>query len=350
MRRRRGSRRNRAALAAGLALLLASCAGLATRAEEAILTLAVDPAVLEVAPGGKVEARVVVRNSSPYAADDVEFLFAGPGALALDRAPDSVKVVDAFGTTSVRFALRAADGAADGEITARFEVIYTYCIGDLCFQILEDVPLTVRVGALVPSSVAAGADVEGPPAEPSASVWPWAVFAAAALLSLAAAIVRTDGRARVALSSALGVAALAALGLGVWLGQHTQAQAVGAVLCTSCVGIEVAETGTPRLSSAQAATVDRLDRPIDLLVFYAPWCRSCPYAEAMVELIASRNPLVSYRFVNADVERDLAIAHGVTRGGRTVVPAVVRLDTGEVVFGAEDLARRLLGLLTGEEP
>ncbi len=124
-----------------------------------------------------------------------------------------------------------------------------------------------------------------------------------------------------------------------------QAQAVGAVLCTSCVGIETVETLSPRLSSAQAAAVDQLTRSVDLLVFYAPWCRSCPYAEGLVDLIALRNPLVRYRLVNAEVERDLAAQHGVTRAGRTVVPAILRVDTGEVLFGAENLGDRLVALL-----
>jgi thiol-disulfide isomerase/thioredoxin len=136
-----------------------------------------------------------------------------------------------------------------------------------------------------------------------------------------------------------------ALGFGVSLDQHKQAQAVGAVLCTSCVGIETVQTLTPRLSAAQAAAVERLTTPTELLVFYAPWCRSCPYAEELVGLAAARNPLVRYRLANAEAERDLAVQHGVTRAGRTVVPAIVHLGTGKVLFGAEDLGNRLVSLL-----
>ncbi|MCX6099969.1 MAG: 4Fe-4S binding protein, partial [Candidatus Bipolaricaulota bacterium] len=148
-------------------------------------------------------------------------------------------------------------------------------------------------------------------AEASAHVsWRWIAFALAALLVVPAALLRRAGRARVLLTAALLVVGGAALGLGVSLDQHRQAQAVGAVLCTSCVGIETVETLSPRLSSAQAAAVDRLTEPVDLLVFYAPWCRSCPYVEGLVDLIASRNPLVHYRLVNAEIERDLAAQHG----------------------------------------
>ncbi len=105
------------------------------------------------------------------------------------------------------------------------------------------------------------------------------------------------------------------------------------------------QTLRARLSLSQAAAVEQLTAPIELLVFYAPWCRSCPYAEELVGLVAARNPLVRYRLVNAEAERDLAVQHGVTRAGRTVVPAIVHLGTGKVLFGAEDLGNRLVSLL-----
>jgi hypothetical protein len=35
----------------------------------------------------------------------------------------------------------------------------------------------------------------------------------------------------------------------------------------------------------------------------------------------------------------------VIRSSRTIVPAVLRVDTGEIIFGVEDLEERLLNLL-----
>ncbi len=329
-----------------VALALAVCSASAW-SQEGILTFSPEPAVLEISPGGRAAGHVAIENASPREADHIELTWTGSTEFALDPTPEGVAVLGAFAATSVEFTIAATRTATLGETRGSFEVIYTYCIGDLCYQIVESVPVALRVAAAAqtPPAVAAGAADAAAAEAPTHVSWRWIAFALAALLVVPAALLRREGRARVLLAAALLVAGGAALGLGVSLDQHKQAQAVGAVLCTSCVGIETVQTLSPRLSVAQAAAVDGLAKPVDLLVFYAPWCRSCPYAEGLVDLIASRNPLVRYRLVNAEVERGLAVEHGVTRAGRTVVPAILRVDTGEVLFGAENLGDRLVTLL-----
>jgi hypothetical protein len=328
-----------------VALALAACSAPAW-SQESILTFSFEPAILEISPGGQTSGRLGVKNASPLEADDIELTWTGSSEFALDPAPEAVTVLGAFATTSVGFSIAATRTATLGEARGSFEVIYTYCIGDVCYQIVESVPVMLRVAAAPQTPPAVATGVANAAAGVSAHVsWRWIAFALAVLLVVLAALLRREGRARVLLTAVLLVVGGAALGFGVSLDQHKQAQAVGAVLCTSCVGIETVETLSPRLSSAQAAAVDRVTQPVDLLVFYAPWCRSCPYAEGLVDLVASRNPLVRYRLVNAEVERDLAVEHGVTRAGRTVVPAILRVDTGEVLFGAENLGDRLVTLL-----
>jgi hypothetical protein len=340
-------RRMRRFLAACLFIVAFAAISVCAWPQEGILSFSPEPAVLEILPGGRAAGHIAIENASPLEADDIEFTWAGSAEFALDPTPEGVAVLGAFAATSVGFSIAAANSAALGEVRSRFEVIYTYCIGDVCYQIVESVPVMLRVAAApqTPPAVAAGTADDGAAEAPPNAPWRWIAFALAALLVVPTVLLRREGRARLLLTAALLVAGGAALGLGVSLDQHKQAQAVGAVLCTSCVGIETVETLTPRLSAAQSAVVDRVVKPVDLLVFYAPWCRSCPYAEGLVDLVASRNPLVRYRLVNAEVERDLAAEHGVTRAGRTVVPAILRVDTGEVLFGAEDLGDRLVTLL-----
>ena len=342
----------RAGAAAIFLLVIAGAAilSIGVAAQEGILTLRVEPNVVEVAPGASASGRIVLRNESLREADDVEFAWTGAAGIALATTPQSVSVVGAFASSTVAFTLVAAPTVAIGDVRGSLEVLYTYCIDELCFQIAETVPVDVRVAATpqTPSATALGETDGSQPASPDVGAWRWWVLAVAVLLVLVAAALGRSRRIRTATALALVVAGVAVLVLGVRLDQHTQAQAVGAVLCTSCVGIETVEVQAPRLSTAQAAAVDRLSKPVELLVFYATWCRSCPYAEAMVDLVATRNPLVSYRLVNAETERELAAEHGVTRAGRTVVPAIVRVDTGEVLFGAEKLGDRLVGLIEEE--
>jgi thiol-disulfide isomerase/thioredoxin len=312
-----------------------------------ILSFSPEPAVLEISPGGRAAGHITIENASPLEADDIEFTWAGSTEFALDPTPEGVAVLGAFATTSVGFSIAAANTAALGETRGSFEVIYTYCIGDVCYQIVESVPVMLRVAAApqTPPAVAAGTADDGAAESPANAPWRWMAFALAALLVVPAVLLRREGRVRLLLTAALLVAGGAALGLGVSLGQHKQAQAVGAVLCTSCVGIETVGTLQARLSPSQAAAVGRITAPIELFVFYAPWCRACPYVEEMVALVAARNPLVHYRLVNAEVERDFSALYGVTRAGRTVVPAVVRFGVGDVLFGAENLGDRLVALL-----
>jgi thiol-disulfide isomerase/thioredoxin len=333
------------ARAAAAAVLLLACAHLAW-AQEGILHYAIDPVIVDVAPGGRAAARLTMTNASPYEADEVEVSWSGPEGFSLEPAPDVVPVVDPFASASVVLAISPRPTAPLGETRGTVEILYSYCIGDLCYQIVESAPVALRVVAQAQTAPVAVGGTTGEPTPVSPTFpWLWIGFGAAAALVVPALFVRRPARLRALVFVLLVAASGTVLGLGVSLGQHKQAQAIGAVLCTSCVGIETVETLAPRLSAAQATTVDRLTVSVELLVFYAPWCRSCPYAEALVDLIASRNPLVRYRLVNAEQERDLAVEYGVTRSGRTVVPAIVRMDTGEILFGAENLGNRLVKLL-----
>ncbi|MBU0595270.1 thioredoxin family protein, partial [Candidatus Bipolaricaulota bacterium] len=131
--------------------------------------------------------------------------------------------------------------------------------------------------------------------------------------------------------------------------QQEQAQGIGAVLCTSCVGIEEARTEDPELSLAAIEEIESLAADIALIVFYAPWCHACPFAEGLVELIAGHNDRITFAFSNVEEEPELAAQHAVIRSNRTIVPAVLRVDTGEIVFGVENLEERLLAMLRRSE-
>ena len=330
------------------ALVLLASSGLAWSQEE-ILRWSIEPAALDVSAGGRAVARVRIENTSAREADDIELVWAGPEGFSLDPAPASVAVLAPFASTTVEITVAATASAPQGEVQGNLETIYTYCIDDLCYQIVAPVALTLRVAPSTGPTPDIPVD-GGPPASgameiPGRVPWSAIVFGALVLLLGVPGLLWRRTRHRTAMVALLVIAGGVALGFGVSLDEHKQAQAVGAVLCTSCVGIETVQTLTPRLSAAQVAAVERLTTPVELLVFYAPWCRSCPYAEELVGLVAAHNGLVRYRLVNAEVERDLAAQHGVTRAGRTVVPAIVHLGTGKVLFGAEDLGNRLVSLL-----
>ncbi|MFH1609399.1 MAG: hypothetical protein ABID40_02060, partial [Candidatus Bipolaricaulota bacterium] len=152
------------------------------------------------------------------------------------------------------------------------------------------------------------------------------------------------GRALAAVGLALVGLSVASLVVGVLLGQPRQAQRIGGVLCTACVGIEEARTEQPVLSREARAALAELTRPVRVTVFHTHWCRSCPYAIALVEAMARVTSLLALEIVDAEADPARAAAAGVVRSGRLVVPATL-VEGGQVLFGIDDLEARLLPLL-----
>ena len=337
------------ALAIRLVLALALPLAFATvaLAQGSILFFSVSPEPVAFALGGRGEARLLVENPSIREADDIVVSWLGPDAFAFADEPEPIKVLHPFETGSIRLAIEASPGAFAGKNGGKIEVIYTYCIGEVCYQIVEeiDVGLLVEPAIVSPVNGDSSAVVVEPTRGARPLPWPWIGFGLSALIvgGLLTSSKRTDG-ARVAVL-ALCLVVVGGLAYGVVRNQHEQAQAIGAILCLSCVGIEEASSADARLSPTAIAALESLDEDIELTVFYAEWCDSCPYAEAMVERMAEATDRIGYRFVDVDAEPELAAAHGIIRAGRTVVPAITRSGADDVLFGIEDLERRLLEML-----
>jgi thiol-disulfide isomerase/thioredoxin len=318
-------------------LLLLVLVNLGVWAQESILTFSIEPAAVTLSPGGEAGIRVEVDNSSTHEADDVTVTLEEADGWSIRSETGVLKVVRPFTQEWIDLTLAASSDLPPGQYTLLLQVIYTFCIDVSCFQIVDEILLTVVVeeGAFsVPTP---------PPAKRSSPGWIPPLIAGGLLVG-ALLLWRTRGMT-FPLYFVLFVIVAGALTYGVRLNQHEQAQGIAAVLCTSCVGIEESHHEEPTLSSSAIDALAKLDRKIELIVFYAPWCHSCPYTEAMVEKMAAQTPYISYKFIDVDAERDLAATYGVIRSSRTIVPAVLRVDTDELIFGVEDLEERLLNLL-----
>ena len=306
-------------------------------AQEPILTFSIEPGEVTLSPGGEVGVRVKIDNTSIHEADDVTVTLEEGGGLSIRSETGVLKLVPPFTQEWIDLALVSASDLLPGRYTISLQVIYTYCIDVSCFQIVDEILLTVAVeeGAVSPPPL--------PPSKRSSPGWIPPLIAGGLLVG--ALLLRRTRRVTFPLYFVLFVIVAGALAYGVRLNQHEQAQGIAAVLCTSCVGIEETHHEEPYLSSSAIDALAKLDRDIELIVFYAPWCHSCPYAEAMVEKMAALTPYLSYQFIDVDAERDLAATYGVIRSSRTIVPAVLRVDTDKIIFGVEDLEERLLNLL-----
>jgi len=333
---------HRAILLGALLIVIAASTAVA---QAPILDFVFEADSVSVPAGGTSLASLRVTNISVQEADDIEIaLLEGP--VTLD-AVEPIEVLAAFDDVRIGLPLHADEAANLGATEARFEVLYTYCIGDMCYQILEEIGVTIEVTAAVPASDDGESTAPAVVASSQTETEVWKIILPIALVvSLAGTLLVSHSRRRhwtlrLVAFVILGVS----LGVGLAMNQDQQAQSIGAVLCTSCVGIEVTPHMEAALSADARARIATLDEPIELLVFSAPWCHACPYAKAMVEQAAEVAPALTVRIIDVDEDRAAADRYGIIQSGRTIVPAVLRVDTGEILFGIEDLEQRLLSLL-----
>lgn len=288
------------------------------------------PERVGILPGGTAELLVRVENTSPHLAEEI--------TLTIPRLPDGIEAapaelaeLPAFGQRDLTLTLHAAAGLEPGERPATLLLSYHYCIGESCFQMSDELELVLAVGE--------------EPLAVKAAFRPWWLLALLGVGVVLAWLLWGKGASTLAL--VLVLLAGAALGVGAYLGQARQAQLIGAVICTSCVGIEEERHDTPVLSQETRAALGGLPGPVELVVFHAPWCRSCPYAIAMAQEFAQANPAIRVELVDAEEDTERAIQAGVFRSGRLIVPAILNPATGEVIFGITDLEARLLELVRG---
>ena len=317
-------------------------------AQEAILELSIEPASLTVAAGGEATVWVHAENESIREADDLTAYWIDPQDLGFAEEPHPIEVIKPFGSATLALRVAASPEADRGETPGSFEVVYTYCIDDSCYQIAESFDLPIVIVEPAPESVQTSSSVAVHPAhsDPTSAVpWQAIAFAAAVLVAALAFLFQRITGIRWPAYAMIAVLLGGGLLVGVFLDQHNQAQAIGAVLCTSCVGLEESRDEEPGFTAEQSDRLSALGEDVELIVFYAVWCHACPYAEGLVERASEAAERISYRFIDVETDRDLAEQHGVIRSGRTVVPAILRVDTGEVIFGVEGLEERLLTLL-----
>lgn len=317
-------------------------AALAAAAQEPTLTFFFDPGEVTVTPGGEAGFRLVIENSSVHEADDVTVTLKGPEGFSIRPAPGVIEQLAPFTNEGIDFTLSASCDLPHNRYELLLQVVYTYCIDVSCFQIDDELTLPVMVSE---------EEIMVSPILPQGKRSPliWLAPTLGVLLILGSILLWRFVGLTLPLYLVLVLLIAGGLTYGVVLKQHEQAQGIAAVLCTSCVGIEEAKHETPKLDPFTISALARLEEDVELIVFYAPWCHSCPYAEAMVEAMAAQTEHITYHFINVDEQRDLAVSYGIVRFNRTVVPAILRLETGEVLFGVGELEERLLSLLGVEK-
>lgn len=342
-----------------LGLTLLSCA------QEPILRFRATSEQLTIEAGQSAVVRIEIENRSIHEADDIEMAWLEPEPFGLASEPEPIKVLQGFGSDRMALEIVAPVDAPLGETSGVVEIVYTYCIGELCFQIVEELGILLVVEArrvIEPigdeqtASVVVGPTTVDPIERVSDSFsrspgdlntpGGWLLLVGLVGIALGALTVIRRRRWRwVTRASFVAVLAFA-LGIGILYGQHDQAQSIGSVLCISCVGLEESQpVDRAELSGAALEALGGLNEDVELVVFSAEWCHACPYAKAMVGLMADATPRITYEVVDVDVAPERAVEAGIVESGKTVVPAIIRVGKGEVLFGTEDLEHRLLELI-----
>ncbi|GAB4304982.1 MAG: hypothetical protein Kow0097_02730 [Candidatus Bipolaricaulota bacterium] len=291
---------------------------------QSILDLAA-PTEVGLAPDAAGSFPVRLTNASPYDAEEVTITLTDLPA-GVTALPIEVGTIAGFGEREVEVPVELA--GAVPPFSGTIEIVYHYCIGDSCFQIRD---------------VAGVAFARGETAPRPSGVPAWWLLVALGIGLVLAVVLRGRGLFVVALVLA-GVAG-ASLAVGMLRGQATQAWRIASVLCTACVGIEEARAEAPTLSAAARDALAAFPGSAHLVVFYTPWCKSCPYAKALVTEVAQVSPRITYELADAEQDRTRAEEAGVVQSGKAIVPAVLVVETGRVLFGTSDLAARILAAL-----
>lgn len=332
----------------GIALFVLgiTCAAVGVSAQNPILDFSFEGESLMLPLEGSGTAWLHVNNASVYEADMIEIMLLSG---AVDLGPvEPIEILDAFSDARMAVTIFPGIDAVEGEGEALFELSYTYCIDDLCFQIIEEITLSLAVVPAVVEPV--NGQISDPivlPPESERTWWKPVLPIALGLVLMASLIAGKIWGRRWWVLLLLAAVLATGLGYGIVLKQDQQAQSIGAVLCTACVGIEVTPREEPKLSEDAHQRIASLDEEIKLLLFTATWCKSCPYAKAMVDQVIAINSAVTVQLIDVDESKDAADHYGIVQSNRTIVPAILRVDTGEVIFGIEDLEARLMSLLEG---
>jgi len=332
--------------ARALALLIAllGLASMSSLGQAPILEFSFESTPLTIVLDEETTGWLRVTNSSVHEADGIEIALLSGSATMSPVEP--VAVLDPFSDTLLEIPILLKPDVTEGNAELVFELVYTYCIGELCFQIVEELALSINVtAAIADPSVTPVPDPIQPETFNTRSGWTLALPIVLVLLLVAALIVGRVESRRWWVRVLLVLAMAGGLGYGMLLEQDQQAQSIGAVLCTSCVGIEETPHEDPELSDEARTRIEAITGEIDLLLFSATWCHACPYAKTVVRQTVELNPDISYQVIDVDEDRDAANLYGIMQSGRTIVPAILRVDTGEVLLGIENLEERLLALL-----
>ncbi len=316
-----------------IALLCVLGAIFPAMAQAPILSFTAEPAELALVPGRSAAIRLVVTNNSPHQADDLEVIITAPYGLTVLPNLVAVEKIVPFTRAVLTFTVTADDRFAEPDHRIRFEFVYTYCHGDFCFQIVDELSFVVFYG------------VDDQISYIRAERRGWLLLLVAGIVLSGAILLMQRGGPILPLYIILCLIIGGMLVHGLRTDQHNAARRIAVILCTACIGIDDIMRLPRQLYPETIAAIDAIKRRIELLVFHTEWCRSCPYAIAMADLFAAANPLLVITVIDADQEPDMANKHGIKQNRRMIVPAIVRRDTGTIIFGINDLEKRLLALV-----
>ncbi len=317
-------------------------------AQQPILKISPTDLQITVEQNRTAHISLILENTSPHEADDIVLECDLPVGLLMSTDPKKMDVLTPFSNGTMSLEIGASSNIASGQYPISCQLIYTYCIDVSCYQIVEQVDLVVTVNEEQDAqaiTIPNPTEVKHGTGDMS-SLYKWLLPSLGLVLiaSILAFLKYRDPKSTLYL--ALLLSAIVAITYGTAINQHQQARGIASVLCTSCVGIEEARPEREISVSAETISVlKQLRGPIDLIVFYAPWCHSCPYAEKLVSQMATYTDTITYRFINVDEQPELATKYGVVRSNRTIVPAILRTSTEDVVFGVDNLESRILQLL-----
>ncbi len=127
-------------------------------------------------------------------------------------------------------------------------------------------------------------------------------------------------------------------GYGVKLGQNVDTENIARYICLSCLGL----TPSGYEKGIEHGGLEKLSFEIELVVFSAEWCKSCPKAINIVKEIAESSEFIEYRVIKYEEQPEEFENFGIDLEGLPVTAIIMDGDIIDVLDGAFKLDSRIL--------
>ncbi|MEA1994350.1 MAG: thioredoxin family protein [Euryarchaeota archaeon] len=131
------------------------------------------------------------------------------------------------------------------------------------------------------------------------------------------------------------------IGYGIHIGQATETENIATYICLSCLGL----TPSSYETGVDTEGLEKISRDIELIVFSAEWCKSCPKAIETAREIAESSASIEYWVIKYEENPEEFKTYNVDLNGLPVTAVIVDGEVVEKLAGTFKLDSKILEVI-----